>query len=108
MRKYFHSLTLNLEKMITWWECLTYIILVSHVSCFNSIKSLMDIVRHTAIPHLPGSTTLVNIFIQFFPFSILVISSIISPVYPDQDQIIVVFIIQDFSVHDWNIKSCYV
>ena len=74
-----------------------HIILVFCVSCFNSIESLLDIVQHTAIPHMTGRTTLVIIFIRFFPFSILVILSLTSPGSCDQDPIILVFSIHYFS-----------
>ena len=61
------------------------------------LESLPDLVQHTAIPHPPGRTTLVIIFIHFFPFSILLISSLTNPVSCDQDPIILVFPIHDFS-----------
>ena len=83
--------------MITWWDCPTFVILVFRVSCFNSLDSLMDLVQHTAIPHPPGRTTLVIIFILFFPLSILVNSLITSPGSCDQDALIPVFPIHDFS-----------
>ena len=82
--------------MITWWDWPTYIILVFHVSRFNYLESLLDLVQHTATLHPPGRATLVIIFIHLFPFSILVISSLTSPVYHDQYPIILVFAIHDF------------
>ena len=83
--------------MISWWDWPIQIILVLPVSCLNYFESLLDLVQHTAIPHPLDRTTLAIIFIHFFPFSILVISSFTSPVYRDQDSIILVFPIHDFS-----------
>ena len=57
----------------------------------------MDLVQHTETPHPPGSTTLVIIFIHFFPFSIFVISSLSNHVSCNKYPIIIVFPIHDFS-----------
>ena len=83
--------------MITWWDWPTFIIFVFRVSRLSSLESLMDLVQHTAIPHPPGRNTLVIIFILFFPLSILVNSLLTSPGSCDQDPLIPVFPIHDFS-----------
>ena len=80
--------------MITWWDWTTYIILVFHISHFNYIESLLDLVYPTAIIHLPGRTKL--ICIRIFPLSTLVISSLTSPVSCDNDPTILVFPIHNF------------
>ena len=83
--------------MINCWDCPTSIIIVFYVSCLSSLESLMDIFQHTEISHPPGSTTLVMIFILFFLLSFLVNSLLNSPGYCDQDPLIPVFPIHDFS-----------
>ena len=83
--------------MITRWDWPTFFILVFHVSSFNSIESLLDLVQHTATPHPPGRTTLNIIFVLLLSLSILANSLLTSPGYCDQDPLIPVFPIHDFS-----------
>ena len=90
-------LALHLKTMITWWDCTTFIIIVIHVSCFNSLESMLDLVQHTAIHHPPDRTTLVIICILFFPLSILLSSLITSPGSCDKDLLIPIFPIHNFS-----------
>ena len=82
--------------MITWCYCPTHIILVFNVSCFNYLESLLYLFQHTEIPHPPVRTTVVIIFISLFTFKFLLVSSLTSPGYCDQDSIILVFPIHDF------------
>ena len=82
--------------MIPWWSWYTFIIIVFHISRFNSLESLKDLVQHTATPNPPGSNTLVIIFILFFTLSILVNSLHTSPGSSDQDPLILVFPIHNF------------
>ena len=94
--------------MITWWTWTTLIILVFHVSCFNSLESLMDIVQHISTPHPPGRTTLVVIFYTLLSF--INLGKFITYQY---------WILWSRSTHscfphpwpqwlcDWNIQSCH-
>ena len=82
--------------MITLWACPTFIILVFRFSSLNYLESLLDLVEHTGILNPLGSTTLVIIFVIFFPSSILVNSLLTSPGYCDQDPLIPVFLIHNF------------
>ena len=82
--------------MITLWDWTTYIILVFHIYNSNYNDSVLDIVYPTSILHPPGRTKLVIIFIQVFHLSTLVISSLTSPGYCDNDPTILVFTIHNF------------
>ena len=93
----FSSFAINLKTMITWWAWTTFIIIVFHVSRFNSIESLLNAVHHTAITHPPDRTTLVIIFVLFFPLSTLVNSLLTCPGSCGQEPLIPVFLICDFS-----------
>ena len=84
--------------MITLWAWTTFLILVFCFSCFNYLETLLDLVEYKSISHPPGRTILVITFILFFPLSILVNSSFTSPCYCDQDTLIPIFNIHDFSV----------
>ena len=83
--------------MIHWWDWPTFIIIFFYVSCFSSLESLLNLVQNTATPHPPGRTTLVIISILFFSLSILVKSLLNSTGYCDQDPLIPVFDIHNFS-----------
>ena len=101
----FSSFALNLKTIITWWAWPNFIILVFRVSNFNSLESLLGIVQNTEIYRPPGRTTLVIIFIFFFPLSILVNSLLTSPGSCDQDPLIPIFPIQDFRKYVTGIFS---
>ena len=87
----------NLKNIITWWDWPTFIILVFRVYCLSSLQSLMDLLHPTLIHHTPFRTTLVIIFILLFPLSVLVNSLLTSPGSFDQDPLIPIFLIHDFS-----------
>ena len=93
------------KNMITWWYWPTYLFLSFIYIVSVSLESMLDIVHHTEILYQPGSTTLVIIFIHYFPFSIFVISSITNPGSCHQDPIIIVFPVHALTYTTSNLNN---